>query len=319
MDRMNCKTINGLLRIVAVAVVVLAPGAGCGKDDGGTTVDTDTDSPVDLGSDTGTDAMPDPAVDGTPEEDAGVDPDAAGDAHEDDDGAPVPTIFEQFNPPWDGVNSPDGIWRIAGTWVGTGGNTLRPENAELMETYEGQPGGYLALTVRANVLEGGEIQTLPTYGYGYYEVRMKVATVPGVCVSFFWKEVDYGPGEIDIEFLTNEPWLESESQGTVHYTIHPDWDVYDTAYAQDLGFNPSADFHTYGFLWTPVRLDYTVDGAIVKTFTNPPAANLENTMGGYIMMNAWTGNENWGGGPPTEDATVVYDWVKFYDGLTSLP
>jgi hypothetical protein len=253
---------------------------------------------------------------------AGSSGSTATDASTGDSPSLAPSIFEHFNP-WTGVTSPDEIWRIAGTWTGTGGNVLAPANATLAATYDSQPGGYLLLTVKANVLEGGEIQTVGTagsgLGYGYYEVRMKVTDVPGTCVSFFWKEVDYGEGEIDIEFLTNEPWITSASAGKVHYTIHPGWDTYGTAYAQDLAFNPSKDFHRYGWLWTPEKLSYTVDGQVVKTFTNPPAQNLVNTKGGYIMMNAWTGSASWGGGPPTKDATSAYDWVKFYPNATSVP
>ncbi len=233
---------------------------------------------------------------------------------------PHPALHEEFTPPWDGVSSPDGTWRIAGPWTATGGNLFLPANAQIVPTYDGQPGGYLLLTVNANVLQGGEIQTLPAeFGYGYYEVRMKVTDVPGVCVSFFWIGQDYGPGEIDIEFLTDEPWIGSAGQGRVHYTVHPDWSVNQTAVTQDLPFNPSKGFHRYGFLWTAERLDDTVDGAIVHTFTNPPSANLVATEGGYIMMNTWTGNADWGGGPPAVDATSAYDWVKFYPGATSVP
>lgn len=267
------------------------------------------------GGSTGVDAAA--GSSGSPPKDGGA-TDAAG------DGSPTlaPSIFEHFNP-WTGTTSPDKLWRIAGSWTGTGGNLLTPANATLVATYDSQPGGYLLLTVKANVLEGGEIQTVgaagSTLGYGYYEVRMKVTDVPGTCVSFFWKEIDYGPGEIDIEFLTNESWITSPTAGKVHYTIHPGWDTYGTAFTQDLAFNPSKDFHRYGWLWTPEKLSYTVDGQVVKTFTNPPAQNLVNTKGGYIMMNAWTGSANWGGGPPTKDATSAYDWVKFYPNATAVP
>ena len=36
-------------------------------------------------------------------------------------------------------------------------------------------------------------------------------------------------------------------------------------------------------------------------------------------MNTWSGVSNFGGGPPSQDATSVYDWVKFYAGATSIP
>ena len=33
--------------------------------------------------------------------------------------------------------------------------------------------------------------------------------------------------------------------------------------------------------------------------------------GNFIMMNAWSGNANFGGGPPAQNSTTVYDWVHF--------
>jgi len=223
----------------------------------------------------------------------------------------TPTVYQEFDP-WTGNTSPDGIWRIAGTWTGTGGNTLEPRNAVLSSTHDGLSSGFLTLISRANVLDGGEIQTIPTYGYGYYETRMKVTNVPGVCVSFFWKETDYNEHEWDIEFLTNEPWVGSGTSGTVHYSIHPP----DASVPMSLSFDPSKDFHRYGFLWQPGRMDFTVDGKIHKTFTD---SSLTTNVKGYIMMNSWTGAASWGGGPPTQDTATVYDWVKFYEGATSIP
>ena len=229
-------------------------------------------------------------------------------------------VNEEFDFTWDGSDSPDGLWRRS-SWVATGGNLFTWDNAITLPSYTGATGGVLQLTVQAGILQGGELQTVGEhggdFGYGYYEVRMKVTSVPGCCVSFFWIQApDYGPEEIDIEFLTNESW--TTGSGTVHYTIHPDWEGNDTAVTQTLDFNPSADFHRYGFLRTWNRISYTVDGIVVRTFTHPPCNNIARQKG-YIMMNAWTGNANWGGGPPAEDAVSVYDWVKFFPGATSVP
>ena len=54
----------------------------------------------------------------------------------------------------------------------------------------------------------------------------------------------------------------------------------------------------------------------MRTVTDPA---LKTDATGYIMMNTWSGNSNFGGGPPSQDATSVYDWVKFYPGATSIP
>jgi beta-glucanase (GH16 family) len=228
-----------------------------------------------------------------------------------------PTVFEDFNP-WSGNVSPDGIWRIAGTWSGTGGNTLQPGNVSFTNTYPGERDtGFVYLTVPAgSPLRGAELQSLttPGYSYGYYEARIKTTDVKsGGVVSFFWiEQPNYGSHEWDVEFTLSDSWAGTTNPGRVSFTTHP----LDNTQWVNLGFNPSQAFHDYGFLWTPGRIDFTVDGQIVRTVTDP---NLKTDATGYIMMNTWSGVSNFGGGPPSQDATSVYDWVKFYAGATSIP
>jgi hypothetical protein len=224
------------------------------------------------------------------------------------------SIYQEFMP-WCSVRSPDGIWRINGPWKGTGSNLLDPALAQLSSTYKGESGGFLSLKVQADALRGSEIQTvtLPGYGYGYYETKMRVTPVPGVVASFFWIEApNYGPREWDVEFLTNEAWINSSNSGKVHLYIHPS----NLTYILDLPFNPSLAFHRYGFLWVPGKIMFTVDGEAAYTFADP---SLSTAAKGFIMMNTWTGNPNWGGGPPNQDATTLYDWVRFYPDVTSVP
>ena len=228
----------------------------------------------------------------------------------------IPQIFEEFNFQWNGSYSPDSLWRRA-SWVGTGQNMFTLDNAVVESSYSGATEGVLKLTVTAGKLEGGEIQSVgdggSNFSYGYYEVRMKVAKesgAAGCCVSFFWIQAPgYGPGEIDIEFLTNEAW--TATSGAVHYSVHPAH----TSVKRNLPFNPSSDFHRYGFLWTPTQVIYTVDGVAVYTFNSGVPASAP----GYIMANAWTGAPTWGGGPPSQNATSVYDWIKYYPNVTEIP
>jgi Ca2+-binding RTX toxin-like protein len=229
-----------------------------------------------------------------------------------------PLIFEDFNS-WSGNVSPDGIWRIAGTWQGTGNNTLQPSNVSFTNTYPGETDtGFMTLTVPAgSPLRGAELQSLttPGYSYGYYETRLMTTNVKnGGVVSFFWiEQPNYGSHEWDIEFTLSDSWAGTSNPGRVSFTTHP----LDNTQWVNLGFNPSQTFHKYGFLWTPGRIDFTVDGQVVRTVTDPA---LKTDATGYIMMNTWSsGNPNFGGGPPTQAATSVYDWVKFYPGATSIP
>jgi beta-glucanase (GH16 family) len=222
------------------------------------------------------------------------------------------TICESFDKPWAGNTSPDGGVRINGPWVGSGGNQLDPTLAQFMTVDGGQHA--LTLSVAAGMKRGSEIQTMakPGYSYGYYEVRMRVTDVPGVCASFFWIEAPgYGPREWDFEFLTNEHWITSENQGVVHLTLHPS----NAAVALPLPFNPSKEFHRYGFLWKPGVIVFTVDGKAVHTFNE---ADLDSTAGGFIMANTWTGNPDWGGGPPSKQAGTVYEWIKYTAGADSI-
>jgi beta-glucanase (GH16 family) len=222
------------------------------------------------------------------------------------------TICESFDRPWTGNTSPDGKFRVNGPWVGTGGNYLDPALARFGADKAGRP--LLTLSVAAGMKRGSEIQTMakPGYSYGYYEVRMRVTDVPGVCTSFFWIEAPgYGPREWDIEFLTNEHWITSENQGVVHLTLHPS----NTTVALQLPFNPSKEFHRYGFLWKPGLLVFTIDGKPVQTFSE---ADLFSTAGGFIMANAWTGNPDWGGGPPGKQAATAYEWIKYTAGANSI-
>jgi hypothetical protein len=214
-------------------------------------------------------------------------------------------VFQDFTSSLTGVLTSDGLWRISGPWIGTDGNELLPSLAQVVQSYAGMSTGFLELSVPANLTEGSEIQSLQTYGYGDYQVRMEVTDVPGVVASFFWIQApNYGPAEWDIEFLTNESWITSTDSGIVHFTIHPS----NATKAFPLSFNPSLAFHTYGFDWTPGQITFSVDGTNVFSFTS---SDLTTTTTGYIMANTWTGNPNWGGGPPTQEATTIYDWMEY--------
>jgi hypothetical protein len=236
----------------------------------------------------------------------------------------VPLIFQDFMPGWNNKTSQDGLWKINGPWVATGKNLMFPANVSFSESYQGESNkGFMYFKSLADTMKGAEVQTLstgPYYGYGYYEVRMKLTSVgnpdnnTGVCASFFWKKKDYQRQEWDLEFLTNGSWIKSPNTGQVTMNYHLD-DGRSKVYYCNLSFNPSKEFHRYGILWQPTRVDWTVDGKIVYGFEDPAVASEP----GYIMMNSWTGNKNWGGLPPHEDAITVYDWVKFYPNATEVP
>jgi len=248
---------------------------------------------------------------------------------------PEPEYVQDFNPKgWpsgDWITSPDGLWDVSNWGPATGGNYMWRSNFDIFESYPGDDGsGYISLKTEGSKnspsksLNGGEIFS-PNYGnkdtpwgYGYYECRMKVADVgssesnTGVCASFFIQSGDGFGFEVDFEFLTNgligsgspkNNWVNTENEGYVATALHPG----NTVKYINLGFNPSKDFHVYGILWLPDKVEWYVDGECVRS----ESGNYE--YGGlHIAMNNWTGDTNWGGLPPENDAVTYYDFVKYY-------
>jgi beta-glucanase (GH16 family) len=219
-------------------------------------------------------------------------------------------INEEFNP-WSGNISPDGVWRLAGDWFGTGNNQFGLERETLTSSFPGETSdGFLNLTITpsTNPLQGGEIQTTHGYGYGLYEVRMEPSAVPGGVASFFLMGApNYQGPEFDIEFLLG-------AHNQVTFSDHPlGGSGFATFY--NLGFDPTAAFHTYGINWIPgptagtATVQDLVDGQVVHSETS--SGFLPPPDGNFIMMNAWSGNANFGGGPPAQNSTTVYDWVHF--------
>lgn len=228
-----------------------------------------------------------------------------------------PTVSQDFSA-W-GTNrfSRDGLWQKNGDWTTTWSqNTILQSLAVVQD-------GRLQLSVPAGERESGEIQSAPlapvTFSYGYYQTRMQTPTTPGVCTSFFWIAKDYGLPEVDVEFLTNEPWLTSASAGRVHLSVHKKNGTVRDYRVVDLPFNPSRGMHTYGFVIAPTFVSFDIDGRTV--WRDPLPTNWSaGVPKGFIMANVWTGMKDWGGGPPTRKATASYDWMRFYSGAqTAVP
>ena len=251
-------------------------------------------------------------------------------------------IDEHFNTTWAPTSNPnsygeptDGIFKVDGTYcVPYGGNytnELNVANATLTQDSVGsllhltiQPGTHTSKSCGGVTAYGAaEIATAAgwtpgsgpppfgtsSYGYGYYETKMKPSCVQGESSSFFWIAApSYGPLELDVEF----PDPPGHNFTDVHWTIHPSGQTVD----YQLGFNPCQAFHRYGFLWTPGKIVFTVDGRAKQTFTD---GTLISTETGFLMANAITGIPNWGDGPPSQAAVNSYRWIAYHPNITTIP
>ena len=115
---------------------------------------------------------------------------------------------------------------------------------------------------------GAAIQTWNTFLYGRWEARLKPSSIKGVLNSMY--TIDWGNGngtkqEIDIEFLT---FAFGAGTGKVHYAVHAaGLTSTDTNPDIVLNFNPSDDFHVYGYEITPTHIAWIVDGNVLYTYT----------------------------------------------------
>ncbi|MBN1698584.1 MAG: glycoside hydrolase family 16 protein [Spirochaetales bacterium] len=205
------------------------------------------------------------------------------------------------------------VWQVA-SWMEHGGKT-GTERCYVQD-------GYLHLVFVNDSEEGylsAAIQTRDEYYYGLWEARIKPSSVSGVLNSIYtidWDNTslpesndDGTKQEIDIEFLT---YTFVDNRGEVHFAVHEAGkESFNTNPDVPLDFNPSSDFHVWGFEITPQRIRWFVDGTTLLTYeyeSNPVTIDAPY----QLKLNVWSKDE-WINGPPAPDTECVYliDWIRF--------
>lgn len=189
------------------------------------------------------------------------------------------------------------VWQYDNISFKNGIMTITVDNAGCPEQCEGKP------------YASGEYRSAQeSYGYGYYEVRMKAAKGSGLVSSFFLYHEAQGRAshdEIVFEFLGKDcrqvqTNYFNQGRGNHEQMV-------------SLGFDACQDFHNYGFEWAKDHVDWYVDGQKVRTVSGSPASlpsrpskimiNLWPTIG----MDQWSGKFNYPGSP----VAAQYDWIKY--------
>lgn len=223
-------------------------------------------------------------------------------------------ILPTFEDDFEGTEVDTNLWQVA-TWMEHGGQTgvdrVYVEDGKLHLVFVDDSAlGYLS----------SAIQTREEFLYGRWEARLRPSSVPGVLNSFYtidWDDTDDPQStsdgtkqEIDIEFLT---YSFGSDTGQVHYAVHAEGlTSFGTNPDIDLGFNPSDDFHVWGFEITPEHIQWFVDGQVLLTYTyGEQAISIDAPY--MLKLNAWS-STNWINGPPETDVPCIYeiDWIRFY-------
>jgi endo-1,3-1,4-beta-glycanase ExoK len=134
-----------------------------------------------------------------------------------------------------------------------------------------------------------ELRTRTVLGYGTYEARIRSAAGSGLNTAMFTYS---GPpqtpvhDELDFEFLgrdTGKTQLNYYTNGKGGHESLP-----------QLGFDASAGFHDYAFVWEPTSVRWYIDGHLVRTESG---SGLPKTPGNFFLslwngtsvVNAWLG------------------------------
>jgi endo-1,3-1,4-beta-glycanase ExoK len=205
-------------------------------------------------------------------------------------------------------------WQKSDGW--TNGN---PFNVGWRADHVNFSGGFMTLQLDTSTCSAGcsgkpyaagEYRSVDIYGYGKYETRFKAAKGSGLVTSFFTYTGTSGTSnhhEIDIEILGKDTTKMQTNYfvGGVggHETLVP------------LGFDASAGYHNYAFVWTADKIEWIVDDVVVHT-EYASAGHPLPSLPGKIMANMWagTGVDSWLG-PftyPGTPITAKYDWIQYF-------
>ena len=164
---------------------------------------------------------------------------------------------------------------------------------------------------------------LQSFQYGRIEARIRIPAGAGVWPAFWMlgDDIDKRPwpacGEFDImENIGREP---SQIHGSVHGTGFTGVPL-GTVYALPSGRNVAAEFHTFGLLWSPGKVQYYVDDPAHPYATFTPADLPKGAVwpfddGRYfVLLNLAVGG-TWPGPPTASTASpleMLVDYVRVY-------
>jgi len=191
-------------------------------------------------------------------------------------------------------------------------------------TYTGQPGGdpYGSWDPDNVAVSNGELHLSATgsstggvgfYGnpqtYGMYLVRMKGDDEPGLAISniaLLWP-ADGSSWPPEIDFYEDE----GGSRDGFTASLHPGPDGDDCCVVRQSTSTTGAQWHTYGVMWTPTSITYTIDGTqwgvVQQSQVSSPGQWPD------IPMNLDLQSQNLGSAQPSGSIeTMTVAWVVEY-------
>lgn len=194
------------------------------------------------------------------------------------------------------------------------------ERGQLVLRLTPAPQGTADSSGAAKTFLGAEVRSIDALTYGRVRARVKLARGSAVVSSLVtiytpWPADNWN--ELDIECLGAEP--NDVQFNAMVYTGAPvrppvTQSVSPTQHPQkvDLGFDPSADFHTYQIEWTPSGARFSVDDVLRHEWTERIDLMM---LPQNVLMTIWASSSaEWAGAVTAETgkASATYDWIELY-------
>lgn len=195
----------------------------------------------------------------------------------------------------------DGRWDIRTRYLHEASDgTLKlrafPLATEMRYEFWGYP--YVASMISA--------ERAPGQVYGYWETRVRFNRIGKGQHLAIWLLPDDGswPPEVDLlEVIGNDP---HQFYANLHLSDGAGPPI--NSYPEPAS---ATGFHTIGFLWTPTKMKWTIDGRVIRQ-----QANVLNTKPMHILV-SWEIGSKWPGDPDNTTlwpAEVELDYVRVYKG-----
>jgi beta-glucanase (GH16 family) len=160
-----------------------------------------------------------------------------------------------------------------------------------------------------------------SFTYGRLEARMRIPAGKGLWTAFWAMGDDVtsvgwpNAGEIDVvETIGSEP-------NVAHAHIHGPVGTTQTEYSWGKALTSPAslanDFHTYGVIWTPGQIQWTLDGAVYATVKSTDLQATQRWVydhAFHLLLNLSVGGA-WPGSPDASTpfpAKLLVDWIRVY-------
>ncbi|KAJ3359287.1 hypothetical protein GGF32_009496 [Allomyces javanicus] len=183
-------------------------------------------------------------------------------------------------------------------------------------------------TLKAGLVS--RVTSLRYFHYGRFGARIKLSAGKGLVYSFIWKTSatrdDIGD-ELDYEWAGYDP---TESQTDYYCDPSKNSGKIDYSVCVPVFFNDGAktttDFHTYEINYEPAKLEWWIDGHLVRTVVKNGTEPFPNQTG-QLFLGIWdvcglaNGTVTWAHGPSewcsgtnatakAQDWTMEVDWVE---------